>query len=361
MTLIVTFLPSVDHSNPMVWTLSDSAWSEPCPLSEFVPDAADDRMVAIVQAEASRCIWISLPDLEPRQAEGVAKVRAFEQSLGAVHAVARYLDAGDVVTATIDTGVLETGLAMLQARGLNPDVVIPFGLLVPSDPQQVVRAELGNSTVLRGDRFAVPDEQVFRTMLVGDAAVEDMDQTALIQALLNASVQPALNLREGPFAKREPRMLATPEQRTWILRLFGFCILATLLLGVAAFTKYSLATSAENDRALAAARKINPAIADIAQAEAQLASALQQKGLAVGRFTPLSAGLWRAVQASPNVSVRELRFGRDGILTTVLSAPDAGSINKVLIAVQRDGFRVTATSRQDTTGATLVDLTMRMP
>jgi general secretion pathway protein L len=361
MTLVVTFLPSLDHRDPLVWRLADSAWSQACPLSEFALDEGDDRVVALVQAEAARCIWISLPDLEPRQAEGVAKVRAFEQSLGAVHAVARHIDAGDVVTATIDSNVLETGLGILQARGLNPDVVIPFGLLVPSDPQHVVRAELGDSTVLRGAQFAVPDEPVFRDMLVGDTPIADMDQAALYQALAHASVSPVLNLREGLFAKREPRMIATPAQRAWILRLLGFCILATLLLGVAAFTKYSLATSAENDGALAAARKINPAIGDIAQAETQLSAALQQKGVAEGRFTPLSAGLWRAVQASPNVSVRELRFGRDGILTTVLSAPDAGSINKVLLAVQRDGFRVTATSRQDTTGATLVDLTMRMP
>jgi len=361
MTLVVTFLPTLDHRDPLVWRLADSAWSQACPLSEFAPDEGDDRIVALVQAEAARCIWLSLPDLEPRQAEGVAKVRAFEQSLGAVHAVARHIDAGDVVTATIDSNVLETGLGILQARGLNPDVVIPFGLIVPSDRQHVVRAELGDSIVLRGTHFAVPDEPVFRDMLVGDTPIADMDRAALSEALVQASVNPALNLREGLFAKREPRMIATPAQRAWILRLLGFCILATLLLGVAAFTKYSLATSAENDRALAAARKINPAIGDITQAETQLSAALQQKGVAGGRFTPLSAGLWRAVQASPNVSVRELRFGRDGILNAVLSAPEAGSINKVLIAVQRDGFRVTATSRQDTTGATLVDLTMRMP
>ncbi|HEV7233851.1 MAG TPA: hypothetical protein VGN36_06360, partial [Sphingorhabdus sp.] len=62
-----------------------------------------------------------------------------------------------------------------------------------------------------------------------------------------------------------------------------------------------------------------------------------------------------------NVSVRELRFGADGILTVVLAAPDANSVNRALIAIQQDGYRVTATPRQDTSGATLVDMTMRMP
>lgn len=361
MTLLVTFLPNMNQTDPLIWRLSDSLSSEPQRLSEYIPATDDDRIVAIVGAEAARTMWFTLPDLAARQAEGVAKVRVLEQSLGAVHVVARHVDGDEVVTGTIDPTILETGLDMLKARGLDPDVIIPFGLLLPSDPEHVLRAELDGNIVLRGNQFTIPDEPAFRKMFVGDAPILDMESTALHQALQLASVNPALNFREGAFAKREPRVIATPGQRKWIFLLSGFCIVATLLLGVATYAKYSLATSAENERALAAAQRINPAISDITQAEAQLSSALQQKGLAEGRFTPLSAGLWRAVQTSPNVSVRELRFARDGILSVVLSAPDAGSINKVLIAVQRDGFRVTATSRQDTTGATLVDLTMRMP
>ena len=61
------------------------------------------------------------------------------------------------------------------------------------------------------------------------------------------------------------------------------------------------------------------------------------------------------------MSVRELRYGADGILNVVLAAPDANAVNRALIAIQQDGYRITATPRQDASGATLVDMTMRMP
>ena len=85
------------------------------------------------------------------------------------------------------------------------------------------------------------------------------------------------------------------------------------------------------------------------------------EGIAKGRFAPLSAGLWRSVKASPNVTVRELRYGADGIMTVVLAAPDTPSIQTALTAIQQDGYKITATPRIDSSGATLVDLTMRMP
>jgi general secretion pathway protein L len=257
--------------------------------------------------------------------------------------------------------VMQSGLDRLARRGLNPDIVIPFGLAVDAVPEHIIKAQFDGGTVLRGARFAIPDEAVFRDLLVGDAEIEELGIGEVHAMLLAASESPLLNLREGLFAKRERRVWATSDQRKWIMRLFIALVTATVLLGLASLAKHWSATSAENDRALAAAQKIDTSIQDIEQAETQLDRALQHKGLAKGRFAPLSAGLWRALQAAPNVSARELRYGNDGILTVVLAAPDANSINKTLIAVQQDGYRITATPRQDSSGATLVDLTMRMP
>jgi len=112
---------------------------------------------------------------------------------------------------------------------------------------------------------------------------------------------------------------------------------------------------------LAAAQKVDPSIQDINQAESALTNALNRKGIVQGSFTPLSAALWRSVKASPNVSVREMRFTPDGILSVVLAAPTADNINKTLLGIQQDSFRITATPRQDASGSTLVDITMRIP
>ncbi len=361
MTLVITRFPVSGTDDPMVWRIAEGQWQKGVVLSEFIPDAKDDTVMAVVSPDDARCIWSSLPDLESRQAEGVAKLRATEQSLGLVHAVARYVEQAIVVTATIAPALMQDGLSRLAARGLNPDTVIPFGLAIAGSSEHIAKADFDGLTVLCGERFAVPDEAVFRDLLVGEAKVEEMGANEVREMLLAASNRPLVNLREDLFAKREHKVWATANQRKWIVRLVGSVIAVTSLLALVTLAKYWSVTSTENGRALAAAQKIDLSIKDVAQAEAQLDRALQQKNLTQGRFMPLSSGLWRAVQIAPNVSVREMRFSNDGILTVVLAAPNAESINKALLVIQQDGYRVTAMPRQDKSGATLVDLTMRMP
>lgn len=361
MTTIITRLPAFETDNPEVWRIVEGNWQACGPLSDFIPDVDDAVVMAIVSPADARCIWSSLPDLEPRQAEGVARLNATAQSLGPVHVVARHILDDVLITATISPAAMAFGLTRLIERGLNPDIVIPAGLAIDAYPDQVVKAQFDGLTVLRGHNFIMPDEATFHDLLVGDSVVKEIEPQTVQAMLLTAGERPLLNLREGAFAKREQTVWLAPLQRHWILRLLGALVVATILLGIVTLTKYWSATDTENERALAAAQKIDPSIQDIAQAEAQLERALQQKGLAKGRFTPLSAGLWRSVKAAPNVSVRDLRYGADGILTVVLAAPNSDSINRALIAIQQDGYRVTATPRQDSSGATLVDLTMRMP
>lgn len=361
MTLIVTRFPAHEFDNPNVWRVVDGEWLDQGELSDFIAVGDEATVMAVIAPADARCIWTSLPDLEHKQAEGVARIRAAEHSLGNIHSAARHIGDDAVVTATIAPAVIEQGLSRLILRGVNPDIVIPMGLVVKPNPDHVLRAEFDGTSVLRAAEFAFPDEAVFRDLLVGNLDVEEVHTDTMRAMLVAASVHPLLNLREGQFAKRVRTEWLTTAQRKWIVRLLGGLVAASLLLGLVTWAKYKSASTAEDDRALAAAQKIDSSIQDIAQAESALDRALVQKGMAKGRFAPLSAGLWRSVQSSPNVTVRELRYSADGILTVVLAAPDSNSINTALIKIQQDGFRVTATPRQDTSGATLVDLTMRMP
>ncbi len=361
MTLIVTRFPTHDADDPAIWRVADGAWNGGASLSQFIATDEDATVMALVGPTDARCVWSSFPDLEPKQAEGVARIRAAEHSLGPVHAVASYLADDMVVTATIAPSVMEYGLSRLALQGLNPEIVIPLGMVVDAHPDQIISAEYDGQTLVRGLHFAIPDEPVFHNLLVGEQPVEAIENVRLQAMILAAADRPVLNLREGLFAKRLPREWGTSIQRRWIARLLGGLVAASLLLGLVTWAKHSSAISSENAQALAAAQKIDPSISDPAQAEAALDRALAQKGLAKGRFAPLSAGLWRSVKSSPNVTVRELRYGASGILTVVLAAPDANSVNKALIAIQQDGFRITATPRRDSSGATLVDMTMRMP
>ena len=361
MTVIITRLPASDADDPTIWRITDGVWQDAGPLLEYLPLADEDLVMALVAPADARTIFSALPDLEPRQAEGVARLRAIEHSIGPVHAVARHVIDDVILSATISPIVMEYGLVRLAARGLNPDIVIPAGFAVNASSEYIVRAEFDGMIWLRGPHFAIPEEPALRELLVGDKPVNDIEASVLQEMLATASALPLLNLRAGVFAKREHTVWATPLQRRWIKRLIGGLVTATIVLGLVIWTKYKVATGAENDRALAAAQKIDSTIGDITVAETQLDRSLQQKGIAKGRFAPLSSGLWRSVKAAPNVTVQEFRFGTDGILTVALAAPNAASIDTALIAIQQDGYKVTATPRQDSTGATLVELTMRMP
>jgi general secretion pathway protein L len=361
MTVIIVRFPSSDVDDPALFRVTDGVWEHAGLLSEFMPSADDETVMAVVSPEDVRCSWFSLQGLEARQAEGVAKLRATEQSLGLVHSSAAQYVGDDYVTATIAPEVMQYGLDRLAARGVNPDIVLPFALVIDPPADMVVTAEFEGLNVLRSAQFAVPDEPVFRSIFAGDTAVEILDAGAVRTMLLKASAQPLLNLRAGIFAKKVRSIWATAAQLTWIKRLCVALVVVSALIMLLTLGKYWSATNNENSIALAAAQKVDPAITDIDQAEAQLAAAMRKKGIMQGRFSPLSAALWRSVKASPNVSVREMRFGQDGILTVVLAAPSSDNINQTLLAIQQDGYPITATPRSDATGATLVDLTMRMP
>jgi general secretion pathway protein L len=361
MTLVITRFPTSERDDPSVFRVAEGVWQEAGALSNFVPTVDDITVMALVAPEDVRCHWLTLPDMQGRQAESVAKLRATEQSLGLVHCSAGS-DYDDVVaTATIASEVMQFGLDVLKARGLNPDIVLPFALSLSVHSDGISKAEMDGLSVLRGEQFAIPDDAVLRDMFIGDAPIETIDADSIRSMLLSASAAPLLNLREGKFAKRERANWMTAEQKIWVQRLLIALLIVTTILALATLAKYWAATASENGAALAAAQKIDPAIQDIDQAESMLAASLNRQGKTQGDFAQLSAALWRSVKASPNVSIRELRYTPDGILTVVLAAPTSDKLNKALVAIQQDGFRITATPRQDTTGATLVDMTVRMP
>ena len=91
MTLIVTRFPAHEFDDPTVWRVVDGEWLDQGALSDFASVGDDANVMAIVAPADARCVWASLPDLEPKQAEGVARIRAAEHSLGNIHAVARHI------------------------------------------------------------------------------------------------------------------------------------------------------------------------------------------------------------------------------------------------------------------------------
>jgi len=77
-----------------------------------------------------------------------------------------------------------------------------------------------------------------------------------------------------------------------------------------------------------------------------------------GLMAPLTA-VYQALQPEQGVSVTSLSYAPDGTLSVTLAAPGVDAVNRVLVALQRNGYRVTAVPRQSPDGRSMVDATVR--
>jgi general secretion pathway protein L len=67
------------------------------------------------------------------------------------------------------------------------------------------------------------------------------------------------------------------------------------------------------------------------------------------------------MQPAEGASLRDLRFGTDKLLSATVTAATVDPVNRLLLDLQRQGYKVTATPRQEANGVTAVAITVRAP
>jgi general secretion pathway protein L len=254
---------------------------------------------------------------------------------------------------------MQFGLDVLAAIGVDPDVILPAGLIISPPETGFVRANFAAEAVLRSARSIVPDEAVLRQLIVADAPIVTLDTGQVDAALVAALRDPPINMRSGRFAKRSPRGKMTARQWKILAGLAAAGIMFSLLLAAATWVKYDRAIARENAIALQAVKKIAPQAANIEEAQAVLNSALMQRGAGGFQVTGLAASTFAILQQVEGVTLRDVRSNGDGIFAFTLAAPNADGINQVLTIMQKQGYRVTAVPRQDASGMTLADISVR--
>lgn len=363
--LLVT-LPLTDDAEPHVWAIvGDDIIGEgsytALQADIDLTDPADVQVIGIVSATQSSLRMAETKGLEPRQELAVARIDAQQAALGSVHVASAWSADGRVLVATADSAAVERGLTRLSALGFWPSAVVPATALVSPPDGEVWHVSLAGDAFLRSASMACPDEAALRLALFGSAQPVVPDGKKLAEALAAFSRNPEPNFLEGRQQKRQGGLALDPNQWLWLKRLALLACLLLLASGIAYWAKLQLAISQENEAALTAAQKIDPTITDIAQADARLEAALAGKGVGGGRASMLAAIIWQSARSTDNVTLNDLRVGKDGMLSATLAAPDANAANAVLLAIQRAGYTITATPRRDPSGLTLVDLTVRMP
>ena len=90
---------------------------------------------------------------------------------------------------------------------------------------------------------------------------------------------------------------------------------------------------------------------------------LARHGEGGASFTAPAAALLAAMRPIPSVALRDLGYAADGTLRFQAAAPTADDINRLLSALQQDGWQVTVppSLAPDATGATVAAITVRAP
>lgn len=306
--------------------------------------------------------------MPPAQARIVAARKALETSLSDLadmHAVTLDRDEnappGIWHVAMIARADLGHCIDWARGQGTEPEIILPFGAILPPPDQGYIRAEADGIAVLRGPDAAVPaDEPWVRAMIdhaPGDGTLESWSPGRTEGALIAALDRPPVNLRSGAFAVKR----RSGADAGWLKRialLAGAVLLLSLGLGVALIARHGWSASSLDARTVELARPYAPSAGDAPSALAQVDRLIAERGGAYAFTGPL-AGLMNAMRPVPGVSLSALTLNEDGLLHATLASARAEDINTVLLSVQGAGYRITATSSTDPGGRVIAEITVK--
>ncbi|MDX3908864.1 MAG: type II secretion system protein GspL [Sphingobium sp.] len=335
-------------------------WLPACGLREW---SADDTVMLVVPVEATTLHWISLPDLPVRQGRAAARLAALDASIGQSDTMLAVTDQQDDpaaahLVAVVSRADIQHWLLWAQHHGIDPDIIIPSALVLPAPAEGIVRAVLGTEAVLRGGDLALAAADAIAPILIDSDNVVDLPDAAVAQALVAALDAPAINLRQGDFAKRTRTTLDT-RQLARIAMWCGFIALVSLVIALIMILKLNADARRLDAQSVEVAQKVLPSANDAVMAEQELDSKLRVAGTGAYGFSGSTAGILAAMRSAPSVALTLLDRAPDGTLKATLAAPKADDINVVLIALQASGFTITATSSADPSGRVLADITVR--
>ncbi|MEZ5710360.1 MAG: type II secretion system protein GspL [Blastomonas sp.] len=364
--LVVTI--AADEEAPLYWWRAENGlivargndYSPP----EFDSEASDFTIMALLPAGDTMIRTLDMQAMPAAQAETAARLQVTEDSIGPnLHVATRSL-AGDegqslVLTATIAAARMAERLEQLTLRGIDPDVMLPVGLLLDGQAEHRQEARYGDLAAARRGMLIAPGGDPLVEQLMTDADPHVLDQRARDATLLAALADPPINLRQGEFARREPLFDLEPRQK----RLLGWIVAALVLLSLAVplleIVRLHWAAGDAEDRALAEARTLVPEAQTVEQAEQLLNRKMASRGAGTAIASAPISALLSSLQPVSGASLREMGYRSDGMVNAIIAAPRTEDINQVLLVLQQNGFVVTATPRQDASGSALADITVR--
>ena len=317
-------------------------------------------LIALAPVSAVRLDWPEPQGETERQRFGVARAAAVQQGMAdpaTLHAVAGSVE-DRLAVATVANGCMVEWLDWLTAHGADPTAVLPASLVAPWS-EGWMAAGLGPERMIARAGTVAPDEPALRDALVepGEEVAELSPETLQERLVWLAAILP-LNLRTGRFARR--RLLLLDWRR---LRELAALALLIPLLGLAMGLILLVRLDRESAQLEAETARLASAAIGQQVTAAAAAAALDTRigatpGAAGSPFPPIAA-LYQQLQQLSGVTAVSVTYRPDGTLAASLAATRVEDINRLLLSLQRLGYRVTATTRPGTSGQMIADLTLR--
>ncbi|WEK43438.1 MAG: type II secretion system protein GspL [Candidatus Sphingomonas colombiensis] len=328
---------------------------------EGVPEADGAPIVAIAPADAVTLHWAALPDRSIAQATAAARIVAGEASAAPqeqLHVAVGDTDGADRAIGVVAADRMREWLDSLLAIGIDPAVLVPAPLLLPPAAEGFVRADLGGQAVVRGQASGFADEAGLTELVTSGIAIETLDRASLERALAQAAAAPALNLRQGAFARRRRREIDWPLVRRVAL-LIGLTLFTMLAIDLVRITRYSLAADRLEAQADDVARQALPrGIATGGDTNRLLVERLTRlRGPGQG-FTRTLAAMLAAIRATPGSEATALDFQPNGDLRATVTVEGDAQANALQARLRDANFTVSAGPFESTGGQLKGELTV---
>lgn len=334
------------------------AWEKP------YDDGADDRLVAMAPVADVPLRWHYYPDAAPAQAAAAARIDTLRNSLGdhaALHVVAgQPAETGQAVPVAVTTHAAMTAWTdWLSARGLAPAAIIPAGAAVPPpEPDHLWSVELGGEQVIRTATYAYVSDPELDPLIAGSHSIAPLDADRMRDALILTLAAPPLDLLSGGW-KPKRSWSVDPAMLRLAKLLAAALIVISLLIPIIHAVRLAADTSRADSAVIETAKKAGINASDAAAAETELDRRLAAAGGGPLAFSVPASALYDAMSDTPGVTLKTLSHRTDGTLTTALAAPRVEDINKVLLALQARGYRITAQPMAGTDGQQMANVTIR--
>ncbi|GAA4770011.1 hypothetical protein GCM10023219_15580 [Stakelama sediminis] len=366
---ILIALPAAPEQAPAEtpwWRIADGAVIAHGEDARWLDVLADPAitvdLIALAPVSRVRLGFAHNADMPVRQAVAVARVRAGETSLGdpeTLHIVAAAMSGADgmIATATVANDAMLGWREWLDGLGCKTAAIVPAGLAMPYG-EDWHRASLAGETVLARGRTIFPDEPALVQALAAGAAIADVDPATTDTELVALAQTRPLNLLTGRFAIRRRWKVDRLRLRE-LLILLALVAMLGLLIALAQLWRIDHAANRLDAEAARAASQAlgKPVTIDTAEAELD-AKAARRPGTGGDFASPLAA-LFAEMEGNASVTATAIGWQGDGTLTATLAAPRAEDINRVLLALQRQGWTATAVSRNAPDGRIMADITLR--